>query len=78
MGIHNGSNKGPDTFQRGDNHKNVKIGLGHLKIFFSRTPMPILTRLSTDHPCGDGIHVCSNERDCFSPRGDNSNRVKIR
>jgi hypothetical protein len=34
------SNKGPDPLQRGDNHKNVKIGWGHLKIFFSRTTGP--------------------------------------
>jgi hypothetical protein len=30
------SNKGPGPFERGDNHKNVKMGWGHLKIFFSR------------------------------------------
>jgi hypothetical protein len=27
------SNKGPGPFQRGDNHKNVKMGWGHLKMF---------------------------------------------
>jgi hypothetical protein len=32
----------PVPFQRGDNHKNVKMGWGHLKIF-SRTTGPILT-----------------------------------
>jgi hypothetical protein len=42
-GIQVCSNKGPDPLQRGDNHKNVKMGLGHLKIFFSRTTGPILT-----------------------------------
>jgi hypothetical protein len=26
---------------------------------------------------GEGIHVCSNEGDCPSPRGDNSKKVKI-
>jgi hypothetical protein len=36
-GIQVCSNKGPGPFQRGDNHKNVKMGWGHLKIFFSRT-----------------------------------------
>jgi hypothetical protein len=41
-------NKGPCPLQRGDNHKNVKMGWGHLKIF-SRTSGPILTRLGTDH-----------------------------
>jgi hypothetical protein len=42
------SNKGPGPFQKGDNHKNVKMGWDHLKIF-SRTSGPILTRLDTDH-----------------------------
>jgi hypothetical protein len=36
------SNKGPIPLQRGDNYKNVKMGWGHLKIFFSRTTWPIL------------------------------------
>ena len=47
-GIQVCSNKGSGPLQRGDNHKNVKMGLGHLKIFFSRTTGPILTRLSTN------------------------------
>jgi hypothetical protein len=42
------SNKGPGPLQRGDNHKNIKMGWGHLKIF-SRTTGPILTRLGTNH-----------------------------
>jgi hypothetical protein len=75
-GIQVCSNKGLGPLQRGDNHKNVKIGWGHLKIF-SRTTQPILTRLSTNHPWGEGIQVCSNEGDSSSPRGDNSKRVKI-
>jgi hypothetical protein len=33
-GIHVCSNKGPGPLQRGDNYKNVKMGWGHLKIFF--------------------------------------------
>ena len=45
--------------------------------FFSRTAGPILTKLGTNHPWGEGIQVCSNEGDCPSPRGDNSERVKI-
>jgi hypothetical protein len=49
-GIEVCSNKGPDSLQRGDNHKNVKMGWGHLKIFFSRTIGPILTRLDTNYP----------------------------
>jgi hypothetical protein len=41
-GIQVCSNNGPGPFQRGDNHKNVKMGWGNLKIF-SRTIGPILT-----------------------------------
>jgi hypothetical protein len=36
-GIQVSSNKWHGPFQRGDNHKNVKMGWGHLKIFFLRT-----------------------------------------
>jgi hypothetical protein len=32
-GISNCSNKGPCPLQSGDNHKNAKMGWGHLKIF---------------------------------------------
>jgi hypothetical protein len=71
------SNKGPGPLLRGDNYKNVKMGRGHLKIFFSRTTGPILTKLGTNHPWGEGIQVCSNEGGCPSPRGDNSETVKI-
>jgi hypothetical protein len=71
------SNKGPGPLQRGDNHKNVKMGWGHLQIFFSRTTGPILTRLGINYPWGEGIQVYSNEGDCPCPRGDNSKRVKI-
>jgi hypothetical protein len=53
------------------------MGFGHLKVFFSRTTGPILTRLAINHPWGDMIQVCSNERDYHAPRGDNSKRVKI-
>jgi hypothetical protein len=51
-GIQFCSNKGPGLLQRGGNFKNVKMGLGHLKIFFSRTTLPILTRFGTNHPWG--------------------------
>jgi hypothetical protein len=74
-GIQVCSNKGPGPLLRGDNHKNVKMGWGHLKI--SRTTGPILTRLVINHPWVEGIQVCSNEGDCPSSRGDNSKRVKI-
>jgi hypothetical protein len=33
-------NKGPGPLQRGDNHKNVKLGWGYLIFFFSRTTEP--------------------------------------
>jgi hypothetical protein len=48
-GIVNCSNKGPGLLQRGDNHKNAKMGWGHLKIFFSITIGPILARLDTNY-----------------------------
>jgi hypothetical protein len=76
-GIQVCSNKGPGPLLRGENHKNVKIWWGLLKIFFSRTTGPILTRLGINHPWGKGIQVSSNERDRPSPRGDNSKTVKI-
>jgi hypothetical protein len=53
------------------------MGWGHLKIFFSKTTGPILSRLGINYPKGEGIHLCSNEGDYPSPRGDNSKRVKI-
>jgi hypothetical protein len=70
-------NKGPCPLERGDNHKNVNIGWGHLKIFFSRTTGPVLTRRGTNHPWVKVIQVCSKEGDSPSPRGDNSERVKM-
>jgi hypothetical protein len=53
-GIQVCSNKVPSPLQRGDNHKSVKMGWVHLKIF-SRTTGPILTRLGTNHPLGRGF-----------------------
>jgi hypothetical protein len=41
-------------FLRGDDHKNVKMGWDHLKIFFSRTTGPNLTRHGINHPGGGG------------------------
>jgi hypothetical protein len=32
--------KGPGLLQRGDNHKNVNMLMGHLKILFLRTMKP--------------------------------------
>jgi hypothetical protein len=71
------SNKVPGPLQRGDNHKNVKMGWSHLKIFFFRTTGPILTRLGTKHPRVKKIQVCSKKGDNPSPMGDNSKRVKM-
>jgi hypothetical protein len=34
------SNKGPGPHQKGDNHRNVRKGWGHLKILFLRTMKP--------------------------------------
>jgi hypothetical protein len=76
-GIQVCSNKGPGCLQRGDNHKNVKMGWDHLKIFFSRTTGPILTRLSTNHLWRKRIQVSLKEGDRPSSRGDNRERVKI-
>jgi hypothetical protein len=45
--------------------------------FFSRTTEPILTRLDTNHPWREEIQVGANEGDIPSPRGDDSERVKI-
>jgi hypothetical protein len=39
-GIQFFSNKGPGPLQRGDNYKNVKMGWGHNKFFFTRIPGP--------------------------------------
>jgi hypothetical protein len=47
------------------------------KIFFSRTIGPLLTRLGTNHPCVKEIQIYTMEGDSLSPRGDNSERVKI-
>jgi hypothetical protein len=71
------SNKASGPLQSGDNHKNVKMGWHHLKIFFSRTTVLILTRFATNHPWRKGIQVCSNDGDCSISRGDNCKRVRI-
>jgi hypothetical protein len=53
------------------------MGWGHLKIFFSTTTVPILTRRGTNHPWVKRIQVYSKEGDSPSPRGVNSERVKM-
>jgi hypothetical protein len=76
-GIQICSNQGQCAFQRGDNRKNIKMGRGHLKVFFSRTTGLILTRFGTNISEVEGIQVCANEGDNPSPMGENSKRVKI-
>jgi hypothetical protein len=68
-GIQICSNKGPGPPQRGDNHKNVKMGWGHLKIFLSRTIGPILTRLGTNCPWRERIQVYVKEGDSPLSKG---------
>jgi hypothetical protein len=53
------------------------MGWGHLEILFFRTTGPILTRLGTNYPWRERIHVSLKEGDNPSPRGYNSERVKI-
>jgi hypothetical protein len=60
-GIQVCSNKGPGPLLMGNYHKNVKMGWGHLQIFFSRTTGPILTKLNLNYPWGTGIQFSSNE-----------------
>jgi hypothetical protein len=67
-GIQICTNRGPGPLERGGNHKNVKMGWGHLRIF-SGTSGTILTTLGTNHPCGKGIQVCSIKGESPYPRG---------
>ena len=76
-GIQICSNEGPHPSQRGDNRELIKVNWQLLKIFFSRTTGPILTKLSTKYPWVKGIHVCSKEGPHPSPRGDNNKIAKI-
>jgi hypothetical protein len=64
-GIQVSSNKGPGPLQMVDNHKNVKVAWGHLKIFFSRTTGPILTRLNYWHKSSLG----QGDSNLFKGRG---------
>jgi hypothetical protein len=56
-GIQVCSNKGPGPLQSGDNHRNVKMGWGHLKILFFITTGPTITRFGTNHPYRERIQV---------------------
>jgi hypothetical protein len=76
-GIQVCSNNGPGSLQRGEKCKNLKMWWDQLKIIFCRTTGPISKRLGTDHLWVEGFLFCANEGDCLSPRGENSERVKI-
>ena len=45
--------------------------------FFFRTAVPNSTKLDTKHSWVMGIQVSSNEGPCPSPKGDNSEIVKL-
>ena len=56
------SNEGPCIFPRGDNYETAIIHRRNLKIFFTRTIMPISTKLGAKHLWVKGIiQSCSNE-----------------
>ena len=76
-GIQICSNEGPCPFPRGDNSEIVKLNWKYFKIFFSRITGPIWTKLSTKHPWVERIQVCSNAGPSPSPRGENSENVKL-
>ena len=69
--------KGHALSQSGDNWELIKINWQLLKIFFSRTAWPILTKLSTKYHWVKGIQVCSNEGPCPFPKGNNYKKAKI-
>jgi hypothetical protein len=64
-GIQVCSREGAGPLQRGDNHKNAKIGWDHLKIFFSRTTGPGKFKFTRKLAVVVQIQVCSNH----GPRG---------
>jgi hypothetical protein len=59
------SNKGPGPFQRGDNHKNVNMGWGYLKIF-SKTTGPNSIKLGTNYLKAKGIQIYPNKGKIFT------------
>ena len=75
-GIHFCSNEGPCPFPRGDNNEITKTQSRIFKIFFSRTPEPISTKIGKNHPWVKGIHFFSIEGHCPFPREDNNETVK--
>jgi hypothetical protein len=47
--IQDGSNKMPGLLERGNNHRNVRKGWGHLKILFLRTMKPEKLNFTLKH-----------------------------
>ena len=64
------ASKGPSPIQRGDIDEIAKIHLRNLRIFFSRTIGPILTKLGTKLYRVKEILFCTNEGPCPFPSGD--------
>jgi hypothetical protein len=65
-GIQLCSNKGPGLLQRGDNHKNVKMGWDHVKIF-SRITLP--EKLKFIWKRSDIVHVKMQVYQNHNPQG---------
>jgi hypothetical protein len=58
-------NKGPGSLQRGDNHKNVEMGVGLFKNLLENH-WANFNQTWHKSSLGEGVQVCSNEGD--SPR----------
>jgi hypothetical protein len=58
--------EGEHPSSRGDNSKSV-----NKKLKISRSMKPISIKLSSNHPCVKGIHVCSNKGPSPLQKGDN-------
>ena len=54
----------------------LKIHRRNLKVFFSRSTEPILTKLGTKHSWVMRTHVCSNKGPNFFSKGDNYEMTK--
>jgi hypothetical protein len=52
------SNEGPGPLQRGDNHRYVRKGWGHLKILFLRTMKPEKLNFTGKHSDIEQRLVC--------------------
>ena len=58
-------------FERGDNNEKAKIHWRNVKLFFSRTDLPVSTKSCKKHPLVMEIKVCWNEGLHPFPRWDN-------